>query len=149
MTGGNFPCSAIFLEGLLKMEVSPSLVGGRLGLDEVVVGVLVGSRRRCLENTWRRCRSGCCSRSSVLVVLVSRSSLMLMKLGLVRLRLWSIFMMMVSLSRLSSMSFIVVVHMMLGGDLPFMTMCITNVMVVAMEMWTWTTCACIAWALRR
>ena len=28
------------------MEVSPSLVGGRLGLDEVVVGVLVGSRRR-------------------------------------------------------------------------------------------------------
>ena len=29
------------------MEVSPSLVGGRLGLDEVVVGVLVGSRRRC------------------------------------------------------------------------------------------------------
>ena len=29
------------------MEVSPSLVGGRLGLDEVVVGLLVGSRRRC------------------------------------------------------------------------------------------------------
>ena len=29
------------------MEVSPSLVGSRLGLDEVVVGVLVGSRRRC------------------------------------------------------------------------------------------------------
>ena len=29
------------------MEVSPSLVGGRLGLDEVDVGVLVGSRRRC------------------------------------------------------------------------------------------------------
>ena len=29
------------------MEVSPSLVGGRLGLDEVIVGVLVGSRRRC------------------------------------------------------------------------------------------------------
>ena len=29
------------------MEVSPSLVGGCLGLDEVVVGVLVGSRRRC------------------------------------------------------------------------------------------------------
>ena len=29
------------------MEVSPSLIGGRLGLDEVVVGVLVGSRRRC------------------------------------------------------------------------------------------------------
>ena len=26
---------------------------------------------------------------------------------------------------------------------------ITNVMVVAMEMWTWTNCACIAWALRR
>ena len=47
MTEGNFPCSAIFLEGLPKMEVSPSLVGGRLGLDEVVVGVLVGSRRRC------------------------------------------------------------------------------------------------------
>ena len=29
------------------MEVSPSLVGGRLGLDEVDVGVHVGSRRRC------------------------------------------------------------------------------------------------------
>ena len=29
------------------MEVSPSLVGGRLGLDEVVVGILLGSRRRC------------------------------------------------------------------------------------------------------
>ena len=29
------------------MEVSPSLVGGHLGLEEVVVGVLVGSRRRC------------------------------------------------------------------------------------------------------
>ena len=29
------------------MEVSPSLVGGRLGVDEVDVGVLVGSRRRC------------------------------------------------------------------------------------------------------
>ena len=58
-------------------------------------------------------------------------------------------MMMVLLSFLSSMVFVVVVHMMLGGDLPFMTMWITNVMVVAIEMWTWTTCACIAWALRR
>ena len=29
------------------MEVSPSLVGGRLGLYEVMVGVLVGSRQRC------------------------------------------------------------------------------------------------------
>ena len=47
MTEGNVPCSAFFLEGLPKMEVSPSLVGGHLGLDEVVVGVLVGSRRRC------------------------------------------------------------------------------------------------------
>ena len=47
MTEGKFPCSVIVLEGLPKMEVSPSLVGGRLGLDEVVVGVLVGSRRRC------------------------------------------------------------------------------------------------------
>ena len=47
MTEGSFPCSAIFLGGLPKMEVSPSLVGGRLGLDEVDVGVLVGSRRRC------------------------------------------------------------------------------------------------------
>ena len=28
--------------------------------------------------------------------------------------------------------FVVVVHMMLGGDLPFMAMLITNVMVVAM-----------------
>ena len=43
-------------------------------------------------------------------------------------------MMMMSLSCLSSkkMSFVVVVHMMLGGDLPFMTMWITNVMMVAM-----------------
>ena len=32
------------------------------------------------------------------------------------------------------MSFVIVVHMILGGDLPFMTMLITNVMVVAMEM---------------
>ena len=56
-------------------------------------------------------------------------------------------MMMVSLLRLSSKAFVVVVHMMLGGDLPFMTMWITNVMVVAMEMWTWTTCACILFAL--
>ena len=47
MTEGSFPCSAIFLEGLPKMEVSPLLVGGRLGLEEVIVGVLVGSRRRC------------------------------------------------------------------------------------------------------
>ena len=29
-------------------------------------------------------------------------------------------------------AFVIVVHMMLGGDLPFMTMLITNVMVVAM-----------------
>ena len=29
--------------------------------------------------------------------------------------------------------------MMVGGYLPFMTMLITNVMVVAMYMWTWTT----------
>ena len=57
-------------------------------------------------------------------------------------------MMMVSLSHLSSMAFvIVVVHMMLGGDLPFMMRWITNVMVVAMEMWTWMTCACIIFVL--
>ena len=47
MTEGNFPCSAIFLEGLPKMEVSPSIVGGLLGLDDVDVGELTGSRRRC------------------------------------------------------------------------------------------------------
>ena len=47
MTEGNLPFSVIFLEGLPKMEVSPLLVGGRLGLDEVIVGVLVGGRRRC------------------------------------------------------------------------------------------------------
>jgi hypothetical protein len=29
------------------MEVSPSLVGDRLGLDDVDVGVLVGNRQRC------------------------------------------------------------------------------------------------------
>ena len=47
MTEGSFPCSAIFLEGLPKMEVSPSLVGSHLRLDEVDVGVHMGSRRRC------------------------------------------------------------------------------------------------------
>ena len=47
MTEGSVPCLAIFLGGLLKMEVSPSLVGGGLGLDEVDVGELMGSRRRC------------------------------------------------------------------------------------------------------
>ena len=47
MTEGNFSCSAIFLEGLPKMEVSPSLVGGRLVVEDVDVGKLVGSRRRC------------------------------------------------------------------------------------------------------
>ena len=47
------------------------------------------------------------------------------------------------------MLFVVVVHMLLGGDLPFMTRWITNVMVVAMEMWTRTTCTCIIFALRR
>ena len=47
MTEGNFPCSAIFLEGLPKLEVSPSLVGGRLVVEDVDVGELTGSRRRC------------------------------------------------------------------------------------------------------
>ena len=47
MTEGKFPCSAIFLEGLPKMEVSPSLVGGRLVAKDVDVGELMGSRRRC------------------------------------------------------------------------------------------------------
>ena len=47
MTEGNFPCSAIFLEGLPKMEVSPSLVGGRLVVEDVDVGKLMGSRQRC------------------------------------------------------------------------------------------------------
>ena len=47
MTEGNFPCSAIFLEGLPKMEVSPSLVAGRLVVEDVDVGELTGSRRRC------------------------------------------------------------------------------------------------------
>ena len=40
-------------------------------------------RRRCLDSTWRRCRSGGgSSRSVLLVVLVSRSSLAVMKFGL-------------------------------------------------------------------
>ena len=38
-------------------------------------------RRRCLDDTWQRCRSGRSSRSSVLVVLVSRCSLVLMMSG--------------------------------------------------------------------
>ena len=46
MTEGNFPCSAIFLEGLPKMEVSPLLVGGRLVGEDVNVGKLMGSRLR-------------------------------------------------------------------------------------------------------
>ena len=86
------------------------------------------------------------------MVVVSRSYFMLMKLrlgvlGLVHLCLWSIFMMMVSLLCFSSTVFVVVVYMMLEGDLPFMTMWITNVMVVAMEMWTWMTWACITCVL--
>ena len=47
MTEENVPCSAIFREGLPKMEVSPSLVGGRLVVEDVDVGELTGSRRRC------------------------------------------------------------------------------------------------------
>ena len=47
MTEGNVPCLAIFLEGLPKMEVSPSLVGGRLVGEDIDVGELMGSRRRC------------------------------------------------------------------------------------------------------
>ena len=47
MTEGNVPCSAIFLEGLPKMEMSPSLVGGRLVVEDVDVGEQMGSRRRC------------------------------------------------------------------------------------------------------
>ena len=46
MTEGNFPCSVIFLEGLPKMEVSPSLVVGHLVVEDVDVGGLMGSRRR-------------------------------------------------------------------------------------------------------
>ena len=46
MTEGNFRCSAIFLEGLSTMEVSPPLVGGRLVLDDVDVVELTGSRRK-------------------------------------------------------------------------------------------------------
>ena len=46
MTEGNFSSSAIFLEGLPKKEVSPSLVGGRLIVEDVDVGELMGSRRR-------------------------------------------------------------------------------------------------------
>ena len=72
------------------MEVSPSLVGGHLVVEDVDVGELVGSRHRCraskgedaLIALGRRCRSGGGSRSSVLVVLVPRSSLFLMKLRL-------------------------------------------------------------------
>ena len=47
MTEGKYPFSAIFLEGLPKMEVLPSLVGGRLVVEDVDVGELMGSRRRC------------------------------------------------------------------------------------------------------
>ena len=47
MTEGNVPCPTIFLEGLSKMEVLPSLVGGRLVVEDVDVGELTGSRRRC------------------------------------------------------------------------------------------------------
>ena len=47
MTEGNFPCLAIFLEGLPKMEVSPSLVGGCLVVEYVDVGELMESRQRC------------------------------------------------------------------------------------------------------
>ena len=44
---GRIPCSTIVLEGLLKMEVSPSPIGGRLVGEDVDVGELMGSRQRC------------------------------------------------------------------------------------------------------
>ena len=44
---GDGPCSTFFLEGLPKREVSPSLVGGRLVVEDVDVGELMGSRLRC------------------------------------------------------------------------------------------------------
>ena len=47
MTEENFSCSVVVLKGLLKMEVSPSLVGGRLVVEDVDVGELMGSRRSC------------------------------------------------------------------------------------------------------
>ena len=42
-----FPVLGVFLEGLPKMEVSPSRVVGRLVVEDVDVGELTGSRRRC------------------------------------------------------------------------------------------------------
>ena len=81
------------------MEVSPSLVGGRLGLDEVVVGVLVGSRRRCRTSKGEDALRTLGEDAEVVDVAValslwwsSRSSFVLMKfrhgmLGLVHLRL--------------------------------------------------------------
>ena len=47
MTEKNFPCLAILLEVLPKMEGSPSLVVGHLVGEDVDVGELMGSRRRC------------------------------------------------------------------------------------------------------
>ena len=55
------------------MEVSPSLVGGRLGLDEVVVGVLVGSRRRCRTSKDKDALIALREDSEVVVVVVAPS----------------------------------------------------------------------------
>ena len=43
---GDGPCSIFLLGGLPKMEVSSSLVGGRLVGEDVDVGELTGSRQR-------------------------------------------------------------------------------------------------------
>ena len=56
------------------MEVSPSLVGGRLGLDEVIVGVLVGSRRRCRTSKGEDALIALGEDAEVVVVAVSPSS---------------------------------------------------------------------------
>ena len=42
-----FPMLGYLLEGLPMMEVSPSLVGGRLVVEDVYLGELTRSRRRC------------------------------------------------------------------------------------------------------
>ena len=49
------------------MEVSPSLVGGRLVLDDVDVGELAGSRRRCRTLMTHKYRG------SIVVLSISKS----------------------------------------------------------------------------
>ena len=64
------------------MEGSPSLLGGRLGLDEVIVGVLMGSRRRCHTSEGEDALIALGKDAEVVVVVVVASSWWCLSCGL-------------------------------------------------------------------